>query len=66
MTQVCAEESMHCIDLASVVAADTVAFYDDVHFNETGGALVARALADSLVPLLRQSVARDPTLAAGR
>jgi lysophospholipase L1-like esterase len=66
MTQVCTEESVHCIDLASIVAADTVAFYDDVHFNEAGGAFVARALADSLVPLLRQRVAQDPGVAAGR
>lgn len=49
MLDVCRESGIECHDLASIVPKDTSALYDDVHFNENGAAIVARAVADYLL-----------------
>ncbi len=36
MLEVCREENVDCIDLASRLAKDTTVFYDDAHFNQQG------------------------------
>lgn len=48
LLKVCRERRAECFDLAPLVPKDTDAFYDDVHFNEAGARVVARALADYL------------------
>lgn len=48
----CARNGVRCLDLAPLVPRDSVHFYDDVHFNESGAAAVGAAL----VPWIRDSV----------
>ena len=47
--EVCAEESVACYDLASVVPHDRRYFFDDVHFSEAGAALVADSVSAFLL-----------------
>jgi lysophospholipase L1-like esterase len=49
LLSVCAEEGVPCLDLASLVPHSPEAFYDAVHFNETGSAMVARFLSEFLL-----------------
>jgi lysophospholipase L1-like esterase len=48
LLDVCRKRGVECIDLARIVPKDTSAFYDDLHFNEAGNALVAETLARAL------------------
>ena len=48
LLELCAEANVACVDLEPLLAKDTSAFYDDVHFNEAGARLVAEAIADEL------------------
>jgi len=48
LLDVCRKRGVECIDLARIVPKDTSAFYDDLHFNESGNALVAETLARTL------------------
>ncbi len=45
----CRQYSLECFDLAAAAPKDSSAFYDDVHFNQHGARIVARALADYLL-----------------
>lgn len=45
---VCAARRLHCVDLASQIAADTRWFYDDTHFTEAGARLVGQIVAADL------------------
>lgn len=56
----CARTGARCLDLAALVPRDSLHFYDDVHFNESGAAAVGAAL----VPWIRDSVI--PALPARR
>ena len=47
--EVCAEEGLDCVDLASLLPQDASVFYDDFHFNEGGAEKVANALAEQLM-----------------
>ncbi|MGH9840741.1 MAG: SGNH/GDSL hydrolase family protein, partial [Blastocatellia bacterium] len=49
MLQVCRERSVECLDLAPMLEKDTTAFYDDVHFNESGARKVAEAVSRYLL-----------------
>lgn len=44
LAEVCAEEGLTCVDLASSMNGDTRWFYDDVHFNEAGSQRVAELI----------------------
>lgn len=46
MLEVCRERQLDCVDAANLIPHDTTAMYDDVHFNEQGSRLLARALAE--------------------
>ena len=46
LLSVCANEGMTCLDLAELIPKDKSAFYDEMHFNETGAALVSAHVAD--------------------
>lgn len=46
MVQVCKQEGIDCIDLASMLPKDTSVFYDDCHFNVSGCERVAKILCD--------------------
>lgn len=46
---VCRQGHLECYDLASIIPKDTLAFYDDQHFNEEGARIVARQLVDYLL-----------------
>lgn len=45
----CRNSGLECYDLASVLPRNTSAFYDEVHFNEGGAAIVGRSLANYLL-----------------
>lgn len=49
LLDVCRQRQVECLDVASVLPQDTTVFYDDVHFNESGAAQVARLLAGYLL-----------------
>lgn len=49
LLRVCWEKRIECIDLASMLEADTTVFYDDVHFNESGARKVAEALSRYMI-----------------
>jgi len=44
----CREQNLSCLDLATLVPADTAMFYDDVHFTEAGAQKVGQLLAAHL------------------
>ncbi len=46
LLKVCNQRQIDCLDLAAVIPKKTTAFYDGVHFNEHGSALVAEAIAN--------------------
>jgi len=45
MIEVCRDEGVDCIDLASLLPKDTSVFYDDCHFNISGCEQIANILA---------------------
>jgi len=45
LMSVCHEREIECVDLASRLPKSTAAFYDDVHFNESGSRHVAESVA---------------------
>jgi lysophospholipase L1-like esterase len=45
---VCRQNGLSCLDLASLLPADTAMYYDDVHFTEAGAATIGRSLAAHL------------------
>jgi lysophospholipase L1-like esterase len=47
--ETCAQWSLECLDLAALVPKDTSAFFDDVHFNDSGARIVAQALVHYLL-----------------
>lgn len=49
MRQVCKEEGVDCIDLATLLPKDTTVFYDDCHFNISGCTKIADILTDFFV-----------------
>jgi lysophospholipase L1-like esterase len=49
LISICRREGVPCLDLASLVPHSSRYFYDGMHFNEAGAALVAELLADFLV-----------------
>lgn len=40
---------LECVDLASMLEKDTIVFYDDAHFNESGSQKVAMILSEYLL-----------------
>ncbi len=56
--EVCRQRGLTCVDAASVLPHDITAMYDDVHLNEQGSRLLARALAEHL---RKQAPFRRPT-----
>lgn len=48
LLEVCGRHRLDCFDLAAHIPRTTEAFYDDVHFNENGSRLAARAIATYL------------------
>ena len=48
------ERDVPLIDLEPRVPRDGSCLYDDVHFNEHGARVVAKAVADRLLPLLER------------
>ena len=46
LLDVCKQEQVDCIDLASMLPKDTNSFYDDCHLNTAGCQKVADILAD--------------------
>lgn len=46
---ICGARGIECIDLASTLPKDTTVLYDDAHFNESGAAQVAAAIAGYLL-----------------
>jgi hypothetical protein len=46
LLEVCRARELDCLDAANLLPHDTTAMYDDVHFNEQGSRLLARALAE--------------------
>ena len=44
MIEVCRDEGVDCIDLASLLPKDTSVFYDDFHFNIPGCEKIANIL----------------------
>lgn len=48
LLDVCAEEGLHCIDLAGQLGHHATDFYDDFHFSEAGATRVAARVADGL------------------
>ena len=53
MLEVCEDENVDVIDLASVIPRDTTAFYDDCHFNTSGCEKVSSVLLDFFVSRLK-------------
>lgn len=49
LLDVCRRNGLECYDLASRVPKDSVAFFDDVHFTESGARIVARLVVDYLL-----------------
>jgi len=49
LLSVCQQEGLECFDLDREIPKDTNAFFDDVHFNESGARLVAGALSRELI-----------------
>ena len=49
LLEVCQEQNLECLDIAPSVPKDISAFYDDVHFNEGGAAIVADLLTEYLL-----------------
>ena len=49
MIDVCKEQGVDCLDLASLLPKDTSVFYDDCHLNLSGSEQVAQILADYLL-----------------
>jgi hypothetical protein len=62
LLDVCRETGAECIDLEPLLAKDTRAFYDDIHFNEAGSERVARAVFDHFAA---HAPFRSPVAAAG-
>jgi lysophospholipase L1-like esterase len=56
---VCREQSLDCIDLASMMPKDTTSFFDDCHFNIPGSARVAKVLTDFFLQKLASHEARE-------
>lgn len=48
LLEVCSNQGIECIDLASQLSQGTTVFYDNCHFNENGARLVARTIAEYL------------------
>jgi len=48
LISICMEEEVPCLDLASLIPRSSEYFYDVVHFNETGAALVAEYVSEFL------------------
>ena len=49
LLEVCDNESLECLDLASALPKDTSVFYDDCHFNEAGARAVGRLVAEKIL-----------------
>ena len=49
LTEVCKEEKVDCIDLASMLPKETSIYYDDFHFNINGCRRVAEIVSEYLV-----------------
>lgn len=60
MREVARQEGVVFVDLPELIRGQQGLFYDGVHFNENGARVTARALADSLGPMLRARAARLP------
>jgi lysophospholipase L1-like esterase len=58
MIEVCRDEGVDCIDLASLLPKDTSVFYDDCHFNVSGCEQIANILARYFTDRL----ARNPSV----
>ncbi len=52
LVEVCREENVDYIDLASMLPKDTSVFYDDTHFNISGSKRVAGLVADFFIARL--------------
>ena len=46
--EVCRARGLFCIDLAARIPKSRENFFDDMHFNEAGGRLVGRVVAEAL------------------
>lgn len=44
LINVCKKRNVEYVDLSSIIPKDITAFYDDVHFNENGARLAAKAI----------------------
>ncbi len=47
--EICKTENVPCIDIASKLPKDTRVFYDDIHFNISGCAMVADLVVAGLM-----------------
>lgn len=53
--EVCAEEELECLDLATRIPPDSLLFYDEGHFTDSGAALAAEAIAGYLSALPKET-----------
>ena len=49
LIDVCNDLAVECIDLAESIPRETVYFYDDAHFTESGAQAVATVIADYML-----------------
>ncbi|MBN1688935.1 MAG: SGNH/GDSL hydrolase family protein [Candidatus Omnitrophica bacterium] len=49
LLKICEEQKLYCYDLAGQLSQDETAFFDDCHFNESGGRMVADMIGDYLL-----------------
>lgn len=61
LLEVCRQRGVECLDLARRLPKDLTSFYDDVHFNESGAARVAEAVAEYLTRARTAAVPTAPT-----
>lgn len=56
--EVCAEDGLECLDLAARIPPDSLFFYDEGHFTDSGAALAAEAIAGYLSALPKEASSR--------
>lgn len=48
LMEICKDENVECVDLASLIPHSKLYFYDITHFNEKGAELVAEKITEFL------------------
>ncbi|NIM20455.1 MAG: hypothetical protein GTO51_09535 [Candidatus Latescibacteria bacterium] len=49
LVEICSARNVACLDLVPLIPKDTTAFYDDLHFNESGNQQVANAISNFIL-----------------